>query len=101
MVFDRIREMLGRGRESFFSRENFIELLNLAVNQTFSRTTITGMTTLMSLIVLMIWGGEVNRDFVTVLLFGLVVGTYSSIFVASPILLVLSKFEEARQSRRP
>ena len=101
VVFDRIREMLqSRGRENFFTRENFIELLNLAVNQTFSRTTITGMTTLMSLIVLMIWGGEVNRDFVTVLLFGLVVGTYSSIFVASPILLVLSKFEEARQSRR-
>ncbi|MBI2502887.1 MAG: protein translocase subunit SecD [Candidatus Latescibacteria bacterium] len=102
VVFDRIREMLqGRGRESFFTRDNFIELLNLSVNQTFSRTTITGMTTLMSLIVLMIWGGEVNRDFVTVLLFGLVVGTYSSIFVASPILLVLSKFEEAKQSRRP
>lgn len=102
VVFDRIREMLqGRGRESFFTKENFTELLNLAVNQTFSRTTITGMTTLMSLVVLMVWGGEVNRDFVTVLLFGLVVGTYSSIFVASPILLVLSKFEEAKQSRRP
>jgi SecD/SecF fusion protein len=102
VVFDRIREMLqGRGREGVLTRASFIELLNLAVNQTFSRTTITGMTTLMSLIVLMVWGGEVNRDFVTVLLFGLIVGTYSSIFVASPILLVLTRFEEARQNRRP
>lgn len=102
VVFDRIREMLqGSRRENVFSRQNFITLLNLAVNQTFSRTTITGITTLMSLIVLMVWGGEVNRDFVTVLLFGLIVGTYSSIFVASPILLVLTKFGEAKQNRRP
>ncbi len=83
VVFDRIRENLaGRRKESFAS------VLNISINETLSRTLITGLTTLFALAVMMIWGSEVIRDFNIVLLIGVVVGTYSSVFIASPVLLI-------------
>jgi SecD/SecF fusion protein len=81
VVFDRIREnLLGRKRLSF------TEILNGSINECLSRTVVTSLTTLMAVIAMMIWGGEVIRDFTITLLIGIFVGTYSSMFVASPVL---------------
>jgi preprotein translocase subunit SecF len=82
VVFDRIRENLGIKR-----RENFENLVNSSVNETLSRTVITAGTTLLALVALLVFGGEVIRDFALTLTVGVVVGTYSSIFIASPVLV--------------
>jgi protein-export membrane protein SecD len=82
IVFDRIRENLG-GRK----RKDFKEVINASINQTLSRTLLTSGTTLLVVAGLFIFGGAVIHDFALALLIGIGVGTYSSIFVASPILL--------------
>ena len=81
VVFDRIRENLHTAR-----RQGFDGTVNQSINECLSRTMITSATTLMAVLVLMIFGGEVNRDFTITLMIGVVIGTYSSIFVASPVL---------------
>ena len=81
VIFDRIRENLKIMRKSSFK-----DILNLSINQTLSRTILTSMTTLFVVLSLFLFGGEVIRDFSFVLLVGVIVGTYSSIFVASAIL---------------
>ncbi|MCY3666241.1 MAG: protein translocase subunit SecD [Gemmatimonadetes bacterium] len=81
VVFDRIRENLHTAR-----RQGFDGTVNQSINECLSRTLITSATTLMAVLVLMIFGGEVNRDFTITLMIGVVIGTYSSIFVASPVL---------------
>ena len=81
VVFDRIRENLHTVR-----RQGFEGTVNQSINECLSRTLITSATTLLAVLVLMIFGGEVNRDFTITLMIGVVVGTYSSIFVASPVL---------------
>ena len=81
VVFDRIRENLHTVR-----RQGFEGTVNQSINECLSRTLITSATTLLAVLVLMIFGGEVNRDFTITLLIGVVVGTYSSVFVASPVL---------------
>jgi preprotein translocase subunit SecF len=83
VVFDRIRENLRR-----FRRRRFQEVMNASINQTLSRTILTSTTTLIVVLALFILGGGVIHDFAFALLIGVFVGTYSSIFVASPILLV-------------
>jgi preprotein translocase subunit SecF len=83
VVFDRIRENLGR-----MSRKPFLEIINTSINETLSRTILTGTTTLIVLVVLLIFGGPVIHDFAFALLVGIISGTYSSIYVASPILLL-------------
>jgi preprotein translocase subunit SecF len=83
IVFDRIRENLGR-----FRRRPFEELMNSSINETLSRTILTSSTTMIVVICLFVMGGAVIHDFAFALLIGVVVGTYSSIFVASPILLI-------------
>ena len=83
VVFDRIRENLGR-----MSRKPFLEIINTSINETLSRTILTGTTTMIVLIVLLIFGGPVIHDFAFALLIGIITGTYSSIYVASPILLL-------------
>ena len=83
IVFDRIRENLGR-----FRRRTFEEVMNASINETLSRTILTSSTTLIVVLCLFVLGGAVIHDFAFALLIGIVVGTYSSIFVASPILLV-------------
>ena len=82
VVFDRIREDLRK-----YKKKPLADVLNMAINQTLSRTIVTGITTLLALIALYLFGGEVIRGFVDALIFGVIIGTYSSIFVASPILL--------------
>lgn len=81
VVADRIRENLRK-----FKRMPLNELLNLSINETLSRTVLTGMTTIAVLVVLYIWGGEVIRNFNLAMLFGVLIGTYSSIFISAPIL---------------
>jgi preprotein translocase subunit SecF len=81
VVADRIRENLRR-----YKRMPLTELLNLSINETLSRTVLTGMTTIVVLIVLYIWGGEVIRNFNLAMLFGVLIGTYSSIFISAPLL---------------
>jgi preprotein translocase subunit SecF len=83
IVFDRIRENLRR-----FRRRPFDEIMNTSINQTLSRTLLTSGTTLVVILALFILGGGVIHDFAFALLVGVAVGTYSSIFVASPVLLI-------------
>ena len=82
IVFDRIRENLRKSR-----KQNFAEVINSSINQTLSRTILTSGTTLIVIAALFVLGGGVIHDFAFALLVGVVVGTYSSIFVASPILI--------------
>ena len=84
VVFDRIRENMG----SMKARDDLAQLMNRSINEVLSRTIITGVTTILALVALMLLGGEVLFDFSLALIIGLVVGTYSSIFIASPLVLI-------------
>jgi preprotein translocase subunit SecF len=90
VVFDRIRENFPRLRKS-----SSLEVVNVSINQTLSRTLMTSSTTLIVLAALFIFGGEIIHSFAFTLIAGIVVGTYSSIYVASTVLLELgvSKFD--------
>ncbi len=83
VVFDRIRENLRRAK-----REPLPKLVNTSINEVLSRTIITSLTVVLVLVPLALFGGDVLHDFSIALLMGVIVGTYSSIFVASPILVV-------------
>jgi preprotein translocase SecF subunit len=97
VVSDRIRENLRK-----YKRMGLTELLNLSINETLSRTVLTGATTLAVLICLWIWGGPVLRNFTFAMLFGVLVGTYSSIFIAAPLLDYLGvRRETVVGSERP
>ncbi|HPI39046.1 MAG TPA: protein translocase subunit SecF [Ignavibacteriaceae bacterium] len=82
IVFDRVREML-----KLHKTEEIESLMNKSINKTMSRTILTGGTTLLTVLVLLIFGGEVLRGFAFTLLFGIIIGTYSSIFVAGALVL--------------
>ncbi|WP_170331038.1 protein translocase subunit SecF [Ruegeria arenilitoris] len=84
VVFDRVRENLRK-----YKKKDLKEVLNLSINETLSRTVMTSVTTLLALISLYVLGGDVIRGFVFAMIWGVIVGTYSSIFVASTILLWL------------
>ena len=86
VVFDRVRELLKKG----FKRA-LRDTLNVAINETLPRTVMTGSTVIACLIALITLGGEVLRPFAMVLLFGIITGTFSSIYVASPVLLFIEK----------
>lgn len=82
VVFDRIRENLIK------SEKNLQDLLNLSINQTLSRTLMTSITTILALLALFIFGGEVVKGFVSAMIWGVLIGTYSSIFIASPLIIL-------------
>ncbi|HET6349088.1 MAG TPA: protein translocase subunit SecF [Candidatus Krumholzibacteria bacterium] len=82
VVFDRIRENLGLRR-----REDFGTLINTSINETLSRTIITSGTVMLTLVALLVFGGAVIREFAMAMTVGIIAGTYSSIFIAAPILL--------------
>ena len=82
IVFDRVRENL-----KIHKTMKLIDVIDMSINKTMSRTILTGGTTLMSCVVLLIFGGEVLRAFSFTLLFGIITGTYSSIFIASALVL--------------
>ncbi len=84
IVFDRVRENLRK-----YKKKDLKEVLNLSINETLSRTIMTSVTTLLALISLFVLGGDVIRGFVFAMIWGVLIGTYSSIFVASALLLVL------------
>lgn len=84
VVFDRVRENLRK-----FKKKPLAEVLNISINETLSRTVMTSVTTLLALISLYVLGGDVIRGFVFAMIWGVIVGTYSSVFVASAILLYL------------
>ena len=81
VVFDRIREKLRRGIKG-----DYLDNLNSSVNETLGRTVITSFTTLLTVVSLFLFGGAVIHDFSFAMLVGVIVGTYSSIFVATPLL---------------
>ena len=91
VVFDRIRENINKLRN--FS---IFDLLNKSINSTLSRTLMTSITTLIALISLYMLGGEVIRGFIIVMIWGVVVGTYSSIFIASPLIAILGFKKETK-----
>ena len=84
VVFDRVRENLRK-----YKKKDLKEVLSLSINETLSRTIMTSVTTLLALISLYVLGGDVIRGFVFAMIWGVIVGTYSSVFVASAILLFL------------
>ncbi|MDX1712017.1 MAG: protein translocase subunit SecF, partial [Rhodovibrionaceae bacterium] len=90
VVFDRVRENLRK-----YKRAPLIEVLNRSVNATLTRTVLTSVTTLLALIALSVFGGEVIRGFTLALIWGLVIGTYSSIGLAVPILIFLKLRRES------
>jgi preprotein translocase subunit SecF len=81
VVFDRVRENLRK-----YKKMDLKELLNLSINETLSRTVMTSGTTLIALIALIVLGGDVIRGFVFAMTWGVIVGTYSSVFIAGEIL---------------
>jgi len=91
VVFDRIRENLLK-----FPRENFDEIVNRSVNQTFVRSINTSLTVLLVLLATFFFGGESVRYFVLALIVGVFFGTYSSIFIASPILIIWNRFSSKK-----
>ena len=84
VVFDRVRENLRKYKKMPFS-----ELLDHSINDTLSRTILTSVTTLIALLSLYVFGGQVIRGFTFAMIWGVLVGTYSSVYVASPLLLLL------------
>ncbi len=82
VVFDRVRENLVK------TEIPLSELLNKSINQTLSRTIMTSLTTLLALLALFLFGGEVIKGFVSAMMWGVLVGTYSSIFIASPLIII-------------
>lgn len=95
VIFDRIRENRQR-----LPNKSLVEVLNLSMNQTLGRTIMTVSTTLLVLLALVTMGGEVIHDFALVLIIGVVLGTYSSIFVASPVLLLLEEYYQKMAKAR-
>ena len=85
VIYDRIRENLSK-----FSSSKIEEITNTSINETLSRTIITSLTTLLALTSIVVLGGEILRGFALAMIIGVIIGTYSSIFVASPILKYLN-----------
>ena len=95
VVFDRVREYLNNNK-----KKGVHDIINAALNSTLSRTINTSLTTFFVLLIIFIFGGEVIRGFMFALMVGVVVGTYSSLFVASPIMLDTIKKKEVESKRK-
>ncbi|MBT5273868.1 MAG: protein translocase subunit SecF, partial [Flavobacteriales bacterium] len=95
VVFDRVREFMNNN-----TKKGVHELINGALNSTLSRTLNASLTTFFVLLIIFIFGGEVIRGFMFALMVGVVVGTYSSLFVASPIMLDTIKKKEVKSKRK-
>ena len=84
VIFDRVRENLKK-----YADINIFELTNISINETLSRTIITSVTTLLALLSIYIFGGEILKGFSLAMILGVIFGTYSSIYIANPILVLL------------
>jgi SecD/SecF fusion protein len=91
VVFDRIREDL-----KLVKGKSYLEIANLSINQTLARTVLTSFTTLLTVVMLLVFGGGSVQDFALALFIGILVGTYSSIFVATPVVLLWHKEEKVK-----
>ncbi len=96
VIFDRIRENMRR-----LKRLPFIEMVNVSVNETLSRTLLTSLTTLLAVVSLYILGGGVIRDFSLIMFVGITIGTYSSIYVASSMVVFWEEFRARRRTTTP
>lgn len=85
VIYDRIRENMRR-----FKKMPIFDLLNVSINETLSRTVLTASTTLLASIALLVFGGEVIRAFSAAMVFGVIIGTYSSIYISAPTLIYLN-----------
>ena len=92
VVFDRIRENIPK-----YLKKALNDVVNLSLNETLNRTVITSLTTMMVVVILFVWGGKVINLFAFALIVGIFIGTYSSLFVASPVMV----FFEKRSSKTP
>jgi len=97
VVFDRIRENLKKSGR----REEFVAIVNRSINETLPRTVLTSVTTVAVLVALFVFGGAIIRPFALIMTFGVVVGTYSSIFIASPALLYIERRWGGKKVERP
>jgi preprotein translocase subunit SecF len=95
VIYDRIRE----DRRKMYGK-SFVDIVNTSLNESLSRTIVTSVTTLVVVICLFAFGGEVIRDFAFALMIGVIVGTYSSLYVASPLVVEWQVHAEARRRRR-
>lgn len=95
VVFDRIRENLGMRR-----KESYEQVVNKSINETLSRTFITSITTLLVALILFLFGGAVIHDFAFALVVGVIIGTYSSIFVASPVVIAWYHWRSGANKRQ-
>ena len=84
VIFDRIRENL-----KVLKRETYTKIINQSINESLSRTIVTSLTTFVVVMVLWLFGGEVIHNFALAMIIGVIVGTYSSVYVASPIVIYL------------
>ena len=91
VVFDRVRENLPK------SNDNFADTVNRSINQTISRSLATSFTSVLTLLAILFFGGSTIKDFALALAIGITVGTYSSLFVASPILVVWNNLSQRRK----
>ncbi len=93
VVFDRVRENLHKN-EDYGSKKSFEQVVGESINETFIRSLNTSLTTLLAVLVLYIWGPETVHHFALTLLIGIAVGTYSSIFIGSPLLVTLNNWKK-------
>lgn len=94
VIYDRIRENVRKN-----VKQSLRDIINLSVNQTLSRTILTSLTVLLVVVILFFFGGAVIHDFSFALLIGVIVGSYSTIFIASPIVLTLERAKPSRMKR--
>jgi len=95
VIYDRIRE----DRRKLYGK-SFVDIVNTSLNESLSRTLVTSLTTLLVVLCLFIFGGEVIKDFAFALMVGVIVGTYSSLYVASPLVVEWQIRQEARRRRK-
>jgi preprotein translocase subunit SecF len=95
VIFDRVRE-----NQRIYRQQSLVELINLSVNQNVRRTVLTAGTTFLSVLALYLWGGEVLRSFSFVLVAGIAVGTYSTLAIASPVVIWWRQWREGKEPSR-
>ena len=86
VIYDRIRENIKK-----YKSKSLSDTIDLSINETFSRTILTGFTTIFAVLAIYLFGGEVLRGFSAVMLFGIIIGTYSSMFISTSTLLLFNK----------
>jgi preprotein translocase subunit SecF len=95
VVFDRVRENIKK-----YLKEPINDVVNRSINEVLSRTIVTSLTVFLSALALFLFGGEVIHDFALAMLLGVAVGTYSSVFVASPVVILLGKSRQPLSSKK-